>query len=1115
MRKRIPADQDQRDTAVYERKRNVIIDAGAGTGKTTIVVDRLVSLLAPADHSTPLDINRIAAVTFTRRAAGELRLRIREALVRSLAEPEIIPKRHDRLRSALSGLDTAYIGTVHSFADRLLRLRPVEAELSPAYEIAEDVDGLVRETYDRLLRGTEMETLADELGGSVDAELIAEAQETLIDAVAVGLRAQRRESEFYTWHGLDSLVEGFILQRDCPPAGVDARPKLDLKAISKARGTVRRRASRLSGRDHFSRAMRRLADKLEELDGVTDGRTLYPELVPRVRKIRKRGLRMKDCTTPAWEAWKAFTEGIAERNVPPIADMLLAPLEAWMAQRLVRLSPVVVALYDQVKGRHGVVDQIDLLLQLRNLLQRDRSARKFYQGMFDHVFVDEFQDTDPLQAEVLIYLCEKGAKATDWTKAKLRAGSLTVVGDPKQSIYRFRRADVATYDEVRRLLKRTSVQVELSTNFRSTPKLIEWLNHRMEPLLGRPRAGRSFAADTGQVYHKPLSVGRHQKTAAAVHMLPLLQPDGDDTRADAYRLLEGRAAADYLRWLVDRSGLKIADPQSNKRRTIEWGDIAVLSLVTTHLSLLSRELDTQQIPHTLSGGRLFLQDPLHQQFLLGLRAIADPDDGVAQAALYRPPFFAVDLGDHYRLAGGATDDGVERLEAARAHVRELKRRRFERAPGATARDLLDGTAFARIISIGPNGAQRMRRLRELCHLLDIEAAAHGLDYDGVTALLRGWLDEPPQINAPRPVEGNAVQVMTVHQAKGLEFPVVVLWDGMALLRAHSSAPPWRVDRNSGAWSMALDGLEHCEPPGIDLADVEKKYRNHERRRVVYVACTRARDLLVLPRPAGADQKHISGLLLEERPEGTVRRLDTYGVETPDWAASAELPTLGEPASAASLENEVDARWQSAAAKAAQPRFQPGYVSVVSKETRAVSNDEDDVAEPPKWRESRFGSAFGSVVHRAIELCFASKAVTAAAAVAQAAREHDLSDHLHEVEQDVGRVLDALEQEGITPPMNSRLRLEYPIAGQQDGRLLLGTIDLVAAERDELIVIDFKTDAPPTGAVESALPGYVEQLRTYARLLTESTGTTAVRTGLLFSADGNIRWIPTASEDRPN
>ena len=143
-------DQAERDAAVRERARNVLIDAGAGTGKTAILVDRLVEMVAPTAGNAAVSIARIAAITFTRKAAGELRLRIRERLLEELARRDPTPARDGQLREAVGGLDTAHVGTIHSFADRLLRLRPVEADLSPTYEIAEDTDALVAETVDVL-----------------------------------------------------------------------------------------------------------------------------------------------------------------------------------------------------------------------------------------------------------------------------------------------------------------------------------------------------------------------------------------------------------------------------------------------------------------------------------------------------------------------------------------------------------------------------------------------------------------------------------------------------------------------------------------------------------------------------------------------------------------------------------------------------------------------------------------------------------------------------------------------------------------------------------------------------------------------------------------------------
>ena len=173
-----PPDQRDREAAIGERRRNVLIDAGAGTGKTTTLVRRLIERLAPSDGGPAMKINRIAAVTFTRRAAGELRLRIRERLLAELAAPDLPAARRVQLQEAFAGLDGAAIGTIHGFADRLLRLHPVEAELSPSYEVAEDTQDLLHETLDALVHGAETGTLADALAGTPAAARAREAEET-------------------------------------------------------------------------------------------------------------------------------------------------------------------------------------------------------------------------------------------------------------------------------------------------------------------------------------------------------------------------------------------------------------------------------------------------------------------------------------------------------------------------------------------------------------------------------------------------------------------------------------------------------------------------------------------------------------------------------------------------------------------------------------------------------------------------------------------------------------------------------------------------------------------------------------------------------------------------
>ncbi|MGE3719727.1 MAG: UvrD-helicase domain-containing protein [Bauldia sp.] len=1097
------ADQVQRDAAVGERARNVLIDAGAGTGKTRIIVERLVNMVAPAQGGPGISIDRIAAVTFTRRAAGELRLRIREALLRGLADPAVSSSRAQRLRDAFAGIDTAHIGTIHSFADRLLRLRPVAARLSPSYDVVDEDDDLVHETFARLLHAVETAKLGEELAGTDAVGFAEEAAQTLTDVLRAGLRAESRETEYWTYHGLNSLVAEFVRRRDVPPS-LPLPPRFDLLTFRRYATEFVDLVAPLDDRTRGTRLLHALARVIDRLRSEEDPVVIHRELAEWARPLKnlKKGEDF-DSDVAGWGALKAIRDGSADRQTP-LLDDLLSPTQRWFAHRLCRLFLVVVAVYERVKAQQKVVDQVDLLLKLRDLLVRDCDARRYYQSLFDHVFVDEFQDTDPLQAEIILFLCEQGARAEEFSQVVLADGKLTVVGDPKQSIYRFRRADVAMSDQVRRLIQRRDhLAVELSVNFRSRRGLIDWFDRCFDDLLGRPpTSGMLFNVETGEVFHQPLHAKRDDTAPAHVHVLPF--EVAGEQRAEPYRRLEAEALAHYLHWLVEVRKFPVEDPVTHEARGVRYADVAILAVATTALDPLFPALDTMGIPHSARGGVLFLEDPLHRQFLLGLRAIADAGDGVAHAALLRPPFFAVDLAEIVR-SRGADGDGGGRLRGALDLVQQLRRDRFNRSPGGTARDLLEKTAFARSVALGPNGAQRLWRLRELCLVLEQLAAAEGINYDAATVRLREWVTDPVQLDQPPPVGSEAVQVMTVHQAKGLEFPVVVLWDGRALLAAPSHPTPWAVDRQRRGWSLALDGLEWQEPPQLNLAQTEKSYANAERKRVIYVAATRARDLLVIPK-AGQPPAHlICGRLVKNCDPSRVENLETY-VEGrgASWSAALPRPAQTEPSDVDELERRVTTEWAAAAIEAGRSRFAPASVT---GEALAAPADDDDSLPPPGKRKGRFGTAFGETVHRAIGTVVRDLSVTGNDAVARAARHTGLTDHLTEAAADVERTIAALKREGLLQPASAEVYLEYPVAAAmtEGGKLVVGYIDLVVNRPASLDVIDFKTDEPP--AAETMVPlAYAAQVTSYAHMVESVRADRKVRVGLLFTADGQVRWI---------
>jgi len=398
-------------------------------------------------------------------------------------------------------------------------------------------------------------------------------------------------------------------------------------------------------------------------------------------------------------------------------------------------------------------------------------------------------------------------------------------------------------------------------------------------------------------------------------VVPYADDDGAEISGKtAGRPIEAEALARYLRWLLAQD-VAVRDPDTGDWRPLRAGDIAVLATATTQVRLLLAELDRLGIAYTARGGHLFLGHPVVRRMLLALRALADRDDGVAAAALLSPPFFALEPADLFAARRSADDAAADpelaarvgRVTEARAIIGHLRHARSRQSPGATARDLIELTGLGRQVVCGPNGRQILAALYEVAFELDRLARVEGIDFDAATVKLRQWAERPIYHDAPDPLDDRAVQVMSIHQAKGLEFPVVVLWDGYVDLPSGDRAP-WMVSRDGGSWALRLEQLQLNEPPGDDLSERHNCLRRAERRRLYYVAATRARDLLVLPLPHrkraaktrksakpyefGTGNIYLIAALHDEIGEelqGRVRRLEVYcRGQLPSWARDGEV-----------------------------------------------------------------------------------------------------------------------------------------------------------------------------------------------------------------------------------
>ncbi|MDH7513825.1 MAG: UvrD-helicase domain-containing protein, partial [Clostridiales bacterium] len=440
-------DAEARRKIDEELDKTFFVEAGAGSGKTKSLVDRMIALL----KAGKCQISQVAAVTFTRKAAAELRGRFQIELERALGNEEVKPPERERLAAALQNLEQCYIGTIHSFCAKLLRERPVEIGLDPEF--------------------TEMEELEDDvfkeqcwLEYLVKVRL--EEADVLRHLDEVGLSPEDLKGAFeaVTLYPEVELVGG---RPDIPDY---ERFRASLESfLAEARQAVPREKPE-KGYDGLQRLMRRLFNRQQNLK-LKDHRLLMETF-----EIMDKDPGVTLNRWPTWEEAKDFKARFDEFR----EEVVKPALKAWREcrhDRIVRFLKPALAFYEARRKEENRLNFEDLLLLAARLLRDNPEVRQYFSRKFTHVLVDEFQDTDPIQAEVLLYLKGTDDKEKDWQKLRPAPGSLFLVGDPKQSIFRFRRADIDTYNLVKRMIEDGGGEVlRLTKNFRALRVLNEWNN---------------------------------------------------------------------------------------------------------------------------------------------------------------------------------------------------------------------------------------------------------------------------------------------------------------------------------------------------------------------------------------------------------------------------------------------------------------------------------------------------------------------------------------------------------------------------------------------------------------------------------------------------------------
>jgi ATP-dependent helicase/nuclease subunit A len=1030
---------DDQRRAVETLAGDVVVRAGAGSGKTTVIAHRFAHSLLPGDDGEArARIDGVLTITFTNKAAAEIAERVRRVVTAEL--------------SAQQGrrIDEAWISTIHSFCARLVRRHVLEAGVEPYFGQADDVttDALKGEAFERV------------------AERLYAADEGAREAL-----------DTFSPSHLRSIVFG--CHDNARALGLDPSAivvPLDAAELEPFVDDVRERAIRLA----------EVLERVKQSDSVADKRRRLAQWDAELRACdlgagdacdRLLGLRrdydiarLPSDAKEANDDLKAALASLSSCAAAVKKHALFAGLELLMRGFATEFAAL--------KSERGLLDFDDLQERAVMLLEQEPAVAEAYRRQFSLIMVDEFQDTNELQMRVL---------------SPMRDDNLCVVGDERQSIYGFRYANVEIFE---RLSRQTARGIPLSANFRSHAGVLDFVNYAF----GLPHLfGPSFMQlDPRRTEGWKLPIKPDEARVACILV------DADDADAASGRSLEAELVAERIRILLDAG--------------VKGGDIAVLLRTSRYASVFAAALEGRGVPVLLNAGSTLFDAPEVDEVTALMRAVAVPTDDQALLRVLASRLVGLSddglLGVRAAAGSGPLWSGLERIAQtaaeqsgltehdtrAIAHVVDALRMLSKSAGSERLSQLIRRAceAFDYDITLhtaGPAGVRAWANVLKIMRYADAFEQAESSDPAEFVAHLSRRSDSGGDRAAPGQVGDDAVQIMTIHAAKGLEFPAVFVVDlGSAKSKG---AGPALVERGEiGGRPCAVVGARlprgahdgAATPAYLRMRGLYEQREADEEKRCLYVACTRAEELLVL-----------SGCCSIQKPPADGKALIDWVREAIDAGLGPAGDVAGVPVNlqccvAEKAEAAPEAEWEGR--RRSEPLFVPStdaeppvavrtippmvsYSALHRLERCPLSFYATHVArigayQPPGDAVSRH---MGSAAHAALQEAVAGELTVAREAAIAAGFGLD-DDGRAKVTASVRRFMDSTLASRIK--RMERVYAEQPLVVSLGGSLLVGSIDLIGWQGAHALIVDYKTGRSPdmdrSGAREA---GYLLQANCYA------------------------------------